>query len=63
MHERRVSTQGRKQVADEIRNRIVLDHLTLVKAIAIRVAFHSWPRGWAMMVRANAIENSTALAA
>jgi RNA polymerase sigma factor FliA len=37
MQERRVSRQGRKQVADEIRNRIVLDHLTLVKAIAIRV--------------------------
>jgi len=37
MQAQSVSTQPRKRFAIEVRDRIVLDHLTLVKAIAIRV--------------------------
>ena len=37
MQARSVSIQGRKRVATKDRNQIVLDHLTLVKAIALRV--------------------------
>ncbi len=32
-----VSTRRRKRVSQEVRDQIVLDHLSLVKAIAIRV--------------------------
>ncbi len=37
MQVQRVSTRRRKRVSQEVRDQIVLDHLSLVKAIAIRV--------------------------